>query len=197
MKFLGQALLPVALSAGSAGAFSSRAFFTSYSLASTRRFVQPIGRVGTAASMKMAMDPHFFSSILLSDETGQLVSGAIDTMAKVATPDDASSVLSVASDIAASSSSQGNGFFGFLTGPIEGLLQTIHSLLVAVGVSENAWGESILGMTLVIKLLTYPLTKSQLESTNKMQVSVFFLFLSNLFGWSNEYGTLHIRVVWQ
>eukprot|EP00547_Thalassionema_nitzschioides_P006488 CAMPEP_0194204374 /NCGR_PEP_ID=MMETSP0156-20130528/3913_1 /TAXON_ID=33649 /ORGANISM="Thalassionema nitzschioides, Strain L26-B" /LENGTH=421 /DNA_ID=CAMNT_0038930371 /DNA_START=38 /DNA_END=1303 /DNA_ORIENTATION=- len=62
-----------------------------------------------------------------------------------------------------------NGWFGFLTGPIESLLQVIHSLLVGVGMNSNSWGISILAMTLIIKLVTFPLTKQQLESTNKMQ----------------------------
>lgn len=62
-----------------------------------------------------------------------------------------------------------NGWFGFLTGPIEGLLQVIHSMLVGVGMNSNSWGISILTMTVVIKILTFPLSKQQLESTNKMQ----------------------------
>ena len=64
----------------------------------------------------------------------------------------------------------GNGWFGFLTLPIEYLLQLIHSALATMGVSSNAWGVSIIAMTVVIKGLTFPLTRSQLESTNKMQV---------------------------
>jgi YidC/Oxa1 family membrane protein insertase len=62
-----------------------------------------------------------------------------------------------------------NGWFGFLTGPIMFLLQLIHAGLVAVGVSSNAWGVSIIAITLLIKAVTFPLTKTQLESTNKMQ----------------------------
>jgi len=48
-------------------------------------------------------------------------------------------------------------------------LQFIHSILSMVGVSANSWGVSIIFMTLVIKLATYPLTKNQLESTARMQ----------------------------
>jgi len=54
--------------------------------------------------------------------------------------------------------------------PIELLLQVIHQVLVSVGLDINAWGVSIITMTVVIKLITYPLTKQQLESTNKMQM---------------------------
>jgi YidC/Oxa1 family membrane protein insertase len=57
-----------------------------------------------------------------------------------------------------------------LTGPTMALLELLHTGLVSVGVGQNAWGVSIIALTLLIKLLTYPLTKSQLESTNKMQV---------------------------
>ncbi|GKY95615.1 hypothetical protein MPSEU_000522800 [Mayamaea pseudoterrestris] len=70
---------------------------------------------------------------------------------------------------AAAAATDGNGWFGFLTGPTETLLQGIHSVLVGVGVSGNAWGVSIIILTLFIKALTFPLTKTQLESTNKMQ----------------------------
>jgi membrane protein insertase Oxa1/YidC/SpoIIIJ len=57
-----------------------------------------------------------------------------------------------------------------MVGKSEHLLQLIHSTLSGVGLSSNAWGVSIIGMTVVIKALTFPLTRSQLESTNKMQV---------------------------
>eukprot|EP00531_Pseudo-nitzschia_arenysensis_P012394 CAMPEP_0116137438 /NCGR_PEP_ID=MMETSP0329-20121206/12248_1 /TAXON_ID=697910 /ORGANISM="Pseudo-nitzschia arenysensis, Strain B593" /LENGTH=400 /DNA_ID=CAMNT_0003632353 /DNA_START=255 /DNA_END=1457 /DNA_ORIENTATION=+ len=62
-----------------------------------------------------------------------------------------------------------NGWFGFLTGPIMAFLELIHSGAVAVGIDSNAWGLSIIALTLTIKLLTYPITKQQLESTQKMQ----------------------------
>lgn len=62
-----------------------------------------------------------------------------------------------------------NGWFGFLTEPISLLLQGIHSGLTAVGFNANGWGSSIIALTILIKVLTFPLTKTQLESTNKMQ----------------------------
>jgi len=62
-----------------------------------------------------------------------------------------------------------NGWFGFLTGPIEFLLQVIHQIFNSVGMESNSWGLSIIMMTVFIKLVTYPLTKQQLESTTKMQ----------------------------
>lgn len=101
---------------------------------------------------------------MLSD--GELV----DTMASAAP---------AAADAAADS---GNGWFGFLTLPIEGLLKGIHLVLTSMGMSADSWGVSIIAMTIVIKLLTFPLTKQQLESTNKMQVrfNVAVLFLARL-----------------
>ena len=97
----------------------------------------------------------FFSSLVVSD--------AVDA----ATSSVPAIPVEAAPDVA-----QGNGWFGFLTGPIEGLLKLIHVALTSVGLSEDAWGASIIAMTIVIKLLTFPLTKSQLESTNKMQVRI-------------------------
>eukprot|EP00527_Entomoneis_sp_CCMP2396_P009507 CAMPEP_0198136664 /NCGR_PEP_ID=MMETSP1443-20131203/297_1 /TAXON_ID=186043 /ORGANISM="Entomoneis sp., Strain CCMP2396" /LENGTH=415 /DNA_ID=CAMNT_0043797921 /DNA_START=65 /DNA_END=1312 /DNA_ORIENTATION=- len=63
----------------------------------------------------------------------------------------------------------GNGWFGFLVGPISGILEFIHTLIVSVGVNTNAWGISIIVLTLLIKAVTFPLTQSQMESTQKMQ----------------------------
>lgn len=96
-----------------------------------------------------------FTTLLLSDETATALADAATAAADTAT--------------AAASTDSGNGWFGFLAGPIEGLLQIIHAALMGVGLSENSWGVSIIAMTVVIKLVTYPLTKNQLESTTKMQ----------------------------
>jgi YidC/Oxa1 family membrane protein insertase len=71
----------------------------------------------------------------------------------------------------------GNGWFGFLTLPIEFLLQAIHGALATSAISSNAWGVSIIVMTVMIKAVTFPLTRSQLESTNKMQVSVYRIYI--------------------
>jgi YidC/Oxa1 family membrane protein insertase len=103
---------------------------------------------------------HFFSSMLLSDLDVDAVANTI--------PLDAAP--GAATDAAAAAATTDNGWFGFLTGPIEGLLKLIHGILTSVGLSEDAWGVSIIAMTILIKVLTFPLTKSQLESTNKMQV---------------------------
>jgi membrane protein insertase Oxa1/YidC/SpoIIIJ len=93
-----------------------------------------------------------------------------DAMTDIPLPD--ASVVDAVSDASASASAgSGNGWFGFLEAPIEALLQLCHSALVAMGLAENSWGISILLMTTLIKVLTFPLTKTQLESTNKMQVS--------------------------
>ncbi|KAL3788406.1 hypothetical protein ACHAW5_001018 [Stephanodiscus triporus] len=100
---------------------------------------------------------------------------SFSSSSSIALADLDSDAIADAAAIAASSSSSsvvadpGNGWFGFLTLPIEYLLQLIHSALATMGVSSNAWGVSIIAMTVVIKGLTFPLTRSQLESTNKMQ----------------------------
>lgn len=80
--------------------------------------------------------------------------------------------LADAAETAATAAKDDNGWFGFLEGPIEFLLGLIHQGLVGVGMDADAWGSTIIAMTVIIKLATYPLTKQQLESTNKMQVSL-------------------------
>jgi len=72
-------------------------------------------------------------------------------------------------DAVAETAKNNNGWLGFLTGPIAGLLQLIHESLVSVGLSEGAWGLSIIAITLLIKAATFPITKTQLESSTKMQ----------------------------
>lgn len=113
---------------------------------------------------------NFFSSLTLADlDTAGLpiVPGA-PIIPLDAAPGAVAAVVDPAAVDAAAAAS-GNGWFGFLAMPIEQLLQGIHGLLVSAGLSANAWGISIILMTTVIKALTFPLTKSQLQSTNKMQ----------------------------
>ena len=127
------------------------------------------GRAGTARAFG-GLDhaafqdlPHHIHSLQNAFSTLNLA----DAVADMPIPDAAvaDSVLE------ASTAGSGNGWFGFLEAPIEQTLQLCHSALVSMGLTENSWGVSILLMTTLIKLLTFPLTKTQLESTNKMQVS--------------------------
>lgn len=74
-----------------------------------------------------------------------------------------------ATEVVEETAKNDNGWFGFLTGPIEGLLRIIHSGLNLAGLEANSWGISIIALTALIKLLTFPLTKQQLESTTKLQ----------------------------
>jgi len=116
----------------------------------------------------------FFSSITLSDATDALVDAVTSatpepTAAVAAVVDTATTAAPAAADAATTAVANDNGGLGFLAGPIEFLLDTIHGGLVSIGLSADAWGVSIIAMTMLIKIVTYPLTFSQLENTNKMQ----------------------------
>jgi len=111
-----------------------------------------------------------FSSLMISDEDIAAVATAASDVATAASNAAADVATNAGDAVDAAATANDNGWFGFLVGPIEGLLQIIHSVLVSVGLNANAWGVSIVALTLVIKLLTYPLTKTQLESTTKMQM---------------------------
>ena len=124
-----------------------------------------------------------FTSLTLSDVDLD-PSAIIDTAAPAAI--DPSAIIDTAAPAAidaatdastTAASSKSGGWFGFLTGPIQGLLVLIHSGMVAMGVSSNAWGISIIILTLFVKAVTFPLTKTQLESTNKMQVCFQFILI--------------------
>eukprot|EP00521_Asterionellopsis_glacialis_P013894 CAMPEP_0195307442 /NCGR_PEP_ID=MMETSP0707-20130614/37716_1 /TAXON_ID=33640 /ORGANISM="Asterionellopsis glacialis, Strain CCMP134" /LENGTH=441 /DNA_ID=CAMNT_0040371693 /DNA_START=1760 /DNA_END=3085 /DNA_ORIENTATION=- len=162
MKFSMSTILCLALSTGVQGfAPTQRAAF---------------GAAHTTAR-SMAVDPSIFNDIpqhveSLRDAFTTMSLADLDTdAASQALDAAAAAVTSTPPEVAdaAEMAATDNGWFGFLVGPIEGLLGLIHSALVGVGMSADAWGVSIIAMTLLIKLLTFPLTKTQLESTNKMQ----------------------------
>jgi len=167
----------LALMASSTNAFVPRyQQQPSFSARSINSKNKPLGAM-VDPSMFHDMHTHFdsiqsaFSSIAISDEE---ITAIADTVSDAVAPavsaisDAVTSVPPEAADVAADAS-QNSGFFGFLTGPIEFILQGIHAVLVGMGMDENSWGISIVAMTVIIKLVTYPLTKTQLESTTRMQ----------------------------
>lgn len=105
----------------------------------------------------------FFSSLTLADLDVDAVSATA-----AAIPLDAAPAPEAVDAVAEAAAADNGGWFGFLTLPIEALLGFLHGMIASTGI-PGAWGVSIILMTVVIKALTFPLTKSQLESTNKMQ----------------------------
>ena len=106
----------------------------------------------TVQRMMMMMEQQSFTSSSIS-----IADAAMDALAS-----------STTDPAAVAAADSGSGWFGFLTLPIQGLLEIIHSGIAGLG-TPNAWGISIIVLTLLIKVITFPLTKTQLESTNKMQ----------------------------
>eukprot|EP00584_Thalassiosira_punctigera_P006209 CAMPEP_0172526340 /NCGR_PEP_ID=MMETSP1067-20121228/1268_1 /TAXON_ID=265564 ORGANISM="Thalassiosira punctigera, Strain Tpunct2005C2" /NCGR_SAMPLE_ID=MMETSP1067 /ASSEMBLY_ACC=CAM_ASM_000444 /LENGTH=438 /DNA_ID=CAMNT_0013309827 /DNA_START=108 /DNA_END=1424 /DNA_ORIENTATION=+ len=158
--------LAIALSAPVAAAFAPPLSFRPCSTGTKLAVVDPLS-IHDLPQHTDALH-HFFSSLTLADIDVDAVSDAAAS-APVVPIDAAPAPVDVAAVAAADAAAQNNGgWFGFLTLPIESLLQFFHSILASTG-AGNAWGVSIIAMTVVIKALTFPLTKSQLESTNKMQ----------------------------
>jgi 60Kd inner membrane protein len=133
------------------------------------------GARSTARSF--GIDPsHFTDALQQFTSTSVLLSDAMDGLADAAASMDsltdavtsAVSTSTVSPDVVVEAAADDNGWFGFLTYPIEGLLQIIHTAIAATG-TANAWGVTIIVLTILIKVVTFPLTKTQLESTNKMQ----------------------------
>lgn len=133
-----------------------------------------VGATSRTTARSFGLDPSSFQDL------SQHVNSFHDAFTSLTLSDvDPSAIIDAtaapaATDAAAASS---GGWFGFLTGPIEGLLVLIHSSMVAMGVSSNAWGISIIILTILVKAVTFPLTKTQLESTNKMQVCFQFTLI--------------------
>lgn len=106
----------------------------------------------SSSSLAFGVDPSHFSDIFSSTLT---------------LADELTDAAAAGAD-AAAATNDGNGWFGFLTIPIMGLLQLIHTGVSNVA-GSNSWGISIILLTVLIKVLTFPLTKTQLESTTRMQ----------------------------
>jgi YidC/Oxa1 family membrane protein insertase len=123
---------------------------------STRSFVRP----STARSF--GVDPSSF--VDLSDKLSSF-QAAFSSFSLA----DAAVSVEAATDAAVEVAATDNGWFGILTEPIQFLLQGLHQGLVSMGVTQNAWGISIIAITVMIKAVTFPLTKTQLEGTQKMQ----------------------------
>merc|ERR1719253_889983 len=138
---------------------SAAAFTAPQSVRRSSTRLAAIDPFASAADLPQHVDAlsQFFSSLTVAD---------LDVDAAASAASDAASAAAPVADAAAQ---QGNGWFGFLAAPIEGLLKLIHVGLTGMGMSADSWGISIIAMTVVIKALTFPLTKSQLEGTNKMQ----------------------------
>lgn len=170
MKYSAAATL-LALQVQNTAAFAPSSFArVSVSTTSTQRsaFVDP--SIFTDAHQHVDALSSIFSSINLADAADAVADVATSTTAAVAdVVTTAAAAAPAAADAVAEVAKDDNGWFGFLEGPIEFLLGTIHSSLVGIGMDQNAWGITIIAMTSIIKLATYPLTAQQLKGTNKMQ----------------------------
>lgn len=126
----------------------------------TQRVTSFVAKRPSTSARSLGVDPSHFTDLThqighLQDAFGSI--NLADAMEAVA--DTATEVVKEEAD---------NGWFGFLTIPIRGFLQILHNVIAATGIT-NAWGISIIILTVLIKVVTFPLTKTQLESTNKMQ----------------------------
>jgi len=143
----------VALVAGQAAAFMPHSLRTAAPISTSARHFGVDPSTFQDLSHQIQHMPDVFSSSLTLSDAMDAASSAVQPLA------DAAEEVATGSD---------NGWFGFLTEPIQLLLQAIHSGVMSVS-PQNSWGISIIALTVLIKVVTFPLTKTQLESTNKMQ----------------------------
>lgn len=135
--------------------------FSGASMQSTARFFSPIDSSNLHEIPNQIQSLHdAFSTLNIADLDS---AGAIASVAQSVDPSGA------IGEVATEAAKSNNGWFGFLTVPTMAFLQLIHTGLMSVGLDNNSWGVSIIVLTLSIKLLTFPLTKAQLGSTQKMQ----------------------------
>ena len=82
-----------------------------------------------------------------------------------ADPSVAADAVNAAADAA---SKKGGGFFGFFSDSFESFLKLIDAGLAKAGIPYS-YGFSIIVLTILVKVATYPLSKKQVESTLSMQ----------------------------
>jgi hypothetical protein len=92
------------------------------------------------------------------------VSSALDVSSSAAAADPAELLQAATTASAAVATSSGNGGIGFLTEPITILLKFLHTAVLSFGITDNSWGISIVLLTVLIKLATYPLSYMQVRS---------------------------------
>lgn len=80
-------------------------------------------------------------------------------------PSAAADAVNAAADAA---SKKGGGFFGFFSDSFESFLKLIDAGLAKAGIPYS-YGFSIIVLTVLVKVATYPLSKKQVESTLSMQ----------------------------
>jgi YidC/Oxa1 family membrane protein insertase len=120
-----------------------------------------VGTRPSPTARSFGVDPsHFHDAQHQLSSLGDMLSSLTIADLEASVPD--------VGDVVAEVAKSDNGWFGFLTGPIENLLMGIHSVIASTG-TANSWGVSIIALTVLIKVVTFPLTKTQLEGTNKMQ----------------------------
>jgi YidC/Oxa1 family membrane protein insertase len=81
---------------------------------------------------------------------------------------DATSDEAAAAAAAATLAANKTGFLGGIANALEGMLEGIDGVLAAAHVPYS-YGFSIIALTLLVKVVTFPLSKKQIESTTAMQ----------------------------
>jgi len=109
----------------------------------------------------MGLDPSQLSGI--ADQITQLHDSLVANTILLADAVAASPAADAAAEVV-----EKRGIWGSFVKLIEASIQSIHSGLSGVGIPYS-YGFSIIGFTVIVKLLTLPLNVKQMESTMKMQ----------------------------
>jgi len=114
-----------------------------------------------ALNARMAHTPQ----MLLEPSTFQLLADAVADPILIPNAEAAGAAAQAAAEVAKEDPSW---FDTVLVKPFEFCIVSLHDVLKGAGVDE-AYGFAIIAFTLLLKLLTFPLNKKQIESTTKMQ----------------------------
>lgn len=103
-----------------------------------------------------------------ADAASGAASDAASAVAAAALSPEAAAAAAAAADAAKKLADNKSGFLGGIANVLEGALAAIDGGLHAVGVPYS-YGFSIIILTFLVKAATFPLSRSQIESTTAMQ----------------------------
>ncbi|KAF3453883.1 hypothetical protein FNV43_RR04324 [Rhamnella rubrinervis] len=113
---------------------------------------------------------HSLDSVVDFNAISSRFEGLLYTLADAAVAVDSASngAASSSTDAAAAAAQKNGGWFGFISEAMEFVLKILKDGLSAVHV-PYAYGFAIILLTVIVKVVTFPLTKQQVESTLAMQ----------------------------
>jgi len=126
---------------------------------------------GGATRTGMMLDPHIVHSAApVASDLSAFVAGTPGNLVDVTLATHAHTLSLLLADAAAAGDAAAKtGLWSKFVHLVESAIVAIHGGFQAVGLKDNTWGLAIIGFTVLVKAITFPLNYKQMASTVKMQ----------------------------